>query len=121
VKRRNPHAGPKRPIVGPQDLLLAIIHGYGPGGWRNPDARQTYLLKHAVGNDMTARSRADAMKIAGKDKLPNLRGDVIVERLGQKRGFLYWTGARYAWWDPSLKKQAEPARIYPHVRATEEN
>lgn len=121
VRLRDPHARPKRPIVGPQDLLLAIIHGYGPGGWRNPEARQTYLLKHAVGKDMAARSKADAVKMASKDKLPNLRGDVIVEQLGQERGFIYWTGARYAWWCPSLKKRAEPARIYPHVRAMQGN
>lgn len=121
VKLQNPHARPRRPIVGPGDLLLAIIHGYGPGGWRNPEARQTYLLKHAVGKDMTARKRTDALKMARRDKLPELRGDVIAQELGQKRGFIYWTGARYVWWDPSLKKQVEPPKTYPHVRAMQGN
>src|SRR5262249_21228237 len=34
------------------DLLLAVIHGYGAAGWRNPSARQSYLLRNVVGQDM---------------------------------------------------------------------
>src|SRR5207302_9609396 len=28
--------------------LLAVIHGYGPNGWRDAQATQTFLLKNAV-------------------------------------------------------------------------
>src|SRR5690349_5324947 len=45
VKRDEP---PPRPTIAANDaLLLAVIHGYGPQGWRDPQARQTILLKNA--------------------------------------------------------------------------
>ena len=31
------------------ELLLAVIHGYGTQGWRDAQATQTYLLKNAAG------------------------------------------------------------------------
>ncbi|HEX6732940.1 MAG TPA: hypothetical protein VF074_23165, partial [Pyrinomonadaceae bacterium] len=34
--------------INDNDLLLAIIHGYGPNDWRDPQATQTFLLKNAV-------------------------------------------------------------------------
>src|SRR5882762_6240556 len=36
---------PHKPIRAAKgDMLLAIIHGVGPQGWRSPEARQTFLL-----------------------------------------------------------------------------
>ena len=40
------------------DLLLAVVHGVGVGGWRNPEARQSYLVKNAVGSVMRRRPLA---------------------------------------------------------------
>src|ERR1051326_1602812 len=38
----------QRPQIGREEEVLAIIHGFGPRGWRNPDARQAYLVKNAA-------------------------------------------------------------------------
>lgn len=80
------------------ELMLAIIHGYGPEGWRNPEARQTYLLKHAVGSGMkTLSSKSALAAIKDKEDRPFLRGDVIRQTIGKEPGFIYWTGGRYVW------------------------
>jgi len=87
--------------VQPGDVLLAMIHGYGPAGWRSPRARQTYLLKHAVGSNLRVQSVKELLSAkTSKTKLPSLNGDVVRETLEGKPGFLYWTGAKYAWFRP---------------------
>ena len=95
---------PKRPgpvTVRQGDSLLAVIHGYRQRGWRDPLASQTYLLKGAAGGEMKVQSAADALGAApDKGKLPQLRGDVIRERMAGADGFIYWTGAKYAWSGP---------------------
>lgn len=53
---------------GAGDGLLAIVHGVGPRGWRDPEARQAYLLRGAP------------RLLAGADA-----GAIV-----------HWTGARYA-------------------------
>lgn len=75
------------------DLLLAVIHGYGDGGWRNPAAQQTYLLRNALGRDPKVESKQDA---SYRFNL-RFRGDVIDQELSGSRGVLEWTGATYAW------------------------
>ena len=102
-RKFDPHHGvqtlepPKeRPRVAAGDHLLAVIHGYKEQGWRNPDARQTYLLKNGVGVEMKPEGRL-AARAEAQAKTPRLLGDVIRERLGDEQGFLYWTGARYGW------------------------
>src|SRR5262249_50762031 len=84
--------------VGPDNLLLAVIHGDGPQGWRNPEALNTYLLKNAVGNNLTPESKKAAQAAAGGKVRPvRLRGDVIQQRLAGQSGYIFWTGADYAW------------------------
>jgi len=98
IKKRKPT------VVTAGDNLLAIIHGYQAAGWRDPKAMQTYLLKNAVGQKLsTERSESLLTDTANKQQLPPLRGDVIRETLNGIPGFLYWTGARYAWY-PAEKK-----------------
>jgi hypothetical protein len=81
------HPGPGR--ARPGDIeegehLLAIVHGHGPAGWKNPEARQAYLLKNAAGAKLTvARS-------------PTLRGDLLSAEVDGVERVIYWTGARYA-------------------------
>ena len=94
VQKLKPTA--ERPRVAPGDVLLAVIHGYESKGWRNPDARQTYLLKNAVGGEMRAKGGMDAQREIPKTTL-RLHGDIIQEKLGGASGFLYWTGAKYGW------------------------
>ena len=102
-RKFDPHQGvqilepPKeRPRVAAGDRLLAVIHGYKEQGWRNPEARQTYLLKNAAVGEMKPEGRL-AARAEAQTKTPRLLGDVIRERLGDEQGFLYWTGARYGW------------------------
>src|SRR5687768_15015787 len=71
-----------RPRVAADDSLLAVIHGHGANGWRDPQATQTYLLKNAVGSNMKARQPKDVATVNQGKKLPRLRGDVISEVLG---------------------------------------
>lgn len=92
-----PHR-PEPSRVEQSDTLLAVLHGYGPAGWRDPRAMQTYLLKNAVGSNMKSQQLTDVLLMArGKEGLPKLRGDVINEVIAGKPGFLYYAGAKYAW------------------------
>lgn len=92
---------PEKPalvVVRQSDNLLAVIHGYQEAGWRSPKATQTYLLRNAGGGEMTATpARSLLSETAAQEKLPPLRGDVIQETLSGTPGFIYWTGAKYAW------------------------
>jgi hypothetical protein len=92
-----PHL-PEPTRVDRMDILLAVLHGYGSDGWRDQRARQTYLLKNAVGNNMKSEQLANVLRmIRGKGNLPRLRGDVISEAIAGESGILYYTGAKYAW------------------------
>jgi hypothetical protein len=85
-------------VIEDHDVLLAVIHGYGPRGWRDPQARQSYLLKNAVGDGIKLTPYKEAVKIVGKYKdSPRLRGDVVRQTMDNKQGLLYYTGAKYAW------------------------
>ena len=85
-------------VIDESDILLAVVHGYGPQGWRNPQARQSYLLKNAVGEGIKLTPFNEAIKIVGKYKdPPRLRGDVVSQNMDHKQGLLYYTGAKYAW------------------------
>ncbi|MDT5063042.1 MAG: hypothetical protein QOH63_3501 [Acidobacteriota bacterium] len=83
--------------VQPDDLLLTIIHGYKDKGWRNTEARQAYLLANAVGTSMTAAPLKDLLSANGNKNGVMQSGDVIKVTLRGEPGFIYWTGAKYAW------------------------
>ncbi|HEX8503330.1 MAG TPA: hypothetical protein VF659_22290 [Pyrinomonadaceae bacterium] len=94
VQKLKPREG--RPRVEAGDVLLVVLHGFGDGGWRNPEAQQTYLLKNVAGSELRTQAPIEA-KAAARRKTPRLRGDVLRERLAGGEGFLYWTGAGYGW------------------------
>jgi hypothetical protein len=83
------------------EILLAVIHGYGSEGWRDPQATQTYLLKNSTGPKIEARSKAEVIAANQGKKLPQLRGDLIGEVLKGKPGYLYYAVSTYSWYDPS--------------------
>lgn len=83
--------------VRPNDLLLAVIHGHQGEGWRHESARQTYLLKNAVGTDLETMSFKQLRRSGDTRLLPQLRGDVIREKLNDSGGIIYWNGGKYAW------------------------
>ena len=93
----NRMAPPKPVHAEAGDTLLAIIHGVGAKGWRNPEAKQTFLLKNGAGSNMTVLAVKDLAASKGRPKLPPLRGDTISETVDGKSGMLFWTGAKYAW------------------------
>ncbi|HEX8088970.1 MAG TPA: hypothetical protein VF762_08965 [Blastocatellia bacterium] len=102
-----------RPVITERDeTLLAVIHGYEATGWRNPEAQQTYLLKSAVGKNIRTETKKNLLK-TDKDKRPPLLGDVIKESIAGQPGFIFYTGATYAWYDPRYYK-AEPPRRMVH-------
>ena len=99
-------SGPGRPVRADKgDVLLAIVHGVGAQGWRNPEAKQTFLLKNSVGNSMSAQTVKDLQNSKDKNKLPPLRGDAIQEAIGGKSGLIFWTGAKYSWYSPGTDLQ----------------
>jgi hypothetical protein len=105
-----PHP-PERTRVEQSDTLLAVLHGFGPAGWRDPRTRQTYLLKNAVGSNMKTQSLTDALRMSsGKASLPKLRGDVISEAIAGESGLLYFSGAKYAWYRSSGTDKTVAAR-----------
>ena len=86
---------PKAVSIGSSDVLLAVIHGHEREGWRNPMARQTYLLKNAVGDEFVKQAGRELNK--ENKALPRFRGDVIREKVDGTAGLIFWTGAKYAW------------------------
>ena len=109
------HQGPVAVRMESSDILLAIIHGYGPDGWRNPEATQTYLLRHAVGKEMSMQPKKEILAAARKGVLmAPARGDVLREALGGQPGFIYYNGAKYKWFDPKTYKLEGPGQQSPH-------
>jgi hypothetical protein len=86
------------------ETLLAVIHGYGSEGWRDPQATQTYLLKNAAGEKIEARGKAEVIAANQGKKLPQLRGDLIGEILKGKPRYLYYAVSTYSWYDPATFK-----------------
>ena len=85
---------PARETIRQNDLLLLVLHGYQQDGWRHAYARQTFLLKNAVGENIRRESANEISKAKASVRLP---GDVISESLAGHDGFLYWTNGKYAW------------------------
>ena len=109
VQRNDP---PPRAVITTGDtLLLAIIHGYGPRGWRDPEARQTLLLKNVVGDRLTVQPLRSALPTKGAPP----RGDVIKTNLTSAAGFLYYVHSSYQWYDPRAARGGEVAQGMMHA------
>lgn len=86
------------------DVMLAIIHGFGDTGWRDEQATQTYLLKNAVGPSMSVHEGKSFVTSNPKKNLPSIQGDLIAEVLRGTSGYLYYSGPTYSWYDPKTFK-----------------
>jgi hypothetical protein len=107
-----PDQPPRRPLITEGDaVLLAVIHGYGPQGWRNPEARQTYLLKNTVGSSLTVQTRRAALTAIKNTTAPSVHGDVIKMTTSKIAGFLYHSGTSYLWYDPRTYRGEVASRM----------
>ncbi|MCU1265136.1 MAG: hypothetical protein JWM21_1454 [Acidobacteria bacterium] len=104
-----PTAPPLR--VAENEILLAIIHGFGAEGWRDPQATQTYLLKNAVGSGLGVQAGKEFMAANTGKTLPRLHGDLISEVIRGTAGYLYFAGPTYSWYDPKTFKGESEVRV----------
>jgi len=107
----------RRTVIDEGDILQAVIHGFQSKGWRDPQATQAYLLKGAADGKMETQSRKQIVWAGNEDKLPRIWGDVIAQSIREQYGFLYYNGAKYAWYNPRTY-QPESARMV-HGRVSE--
>jgi hypothetical protein len=83
------------------DVLLAIIHGYGPKGWHDREATQTHVLRDVVGtNPRTLPFKEVVKAYKAVKRFPVIYGDVIEETLIGQEGFVHFAGGTYDWYDP---------------------
>ena len=87
--------------------LLAIIHGVGQNGWRDANAKQSYLLKNGAGTDLILQPVKQLRNARDRRPLPPLQGDAIQETIAGKPGLVFWTGAKYAWYIRQSRPEAE--------------
>jgi hypothetical protein len=98
-----------QPRIEKDEKLLAVIHGYGPNHWRDPEATQTFVLKDVVGDDLKVHSPKDFVTANSGRKLPRPQGDLIGETVQGTPGYLYFGQATYSWYDPKTFKGTENA------------
>lgn len=89
------------------EVLLAVIHGYGVNDWRDPEATQTFVLKNVVGNNLQVHTGKDFVAANAGRKLPRPQGDLIGETIQGTSGYLYYAKATYSWYDPNTFKGDE--------------
>ena len=109
---RDPFAKERAQLsVEESELLLAIIHGVGDNDWRDSQATQTYLLKNAVGNNVTVQTSEEFIKSRTSRRVPPVQGDLIAENLRGTSGYLYYTTGNYLWYDPKTFKPITTAQM----------
>lgn len=101
------------------DVLLAIIHGNGSHGWRDPDATQTHLLRNVVGTDLRLLPRNDVGRVyRGTKPFPTIYGDLLQETLIGQSGFVHFKGGVYGWYDrKNYRQDIVPMAGHVPVRA----
>ena len=96
---------PRVPLkVEKNDVLLAVIHGYGANDWRDPEATQTFLLKNVVGADLRVQNGKEFIKNNSGRRIPRPQGDLIAETIKGSEGYIYYNAASYSWYDPKTFK-----------------
>ena len=99
------------------EVLLAVIHGYGVNDWRDPEATQTFVLKDVVGSDLKIQSGKEFAAANVGRKLPRPQGDLIGETVQGTQGYLYYAVSTYSWYDPKTFKGApEPSGVFHKSR-----
>ncbi len=95
------------------EVLLAIIHGFGENDWRDPQATQTFLLKNVIGSDLAVITGKDFSSKHSGRKLPRPAGDLIEETVRGTNGCLYYSSANYLWYDPkTFNPKPDPGMVH---------
>lgn len=97
--------------VDKDEVLLAVIHGYGPNHWRDPEATQTFVLKNVVGKDLHVENKKEFVTSHSGRRLPRPQGDLIAETLQGNSGYLYFAASTYSWYDPKTFAGETPTRM----------
>ena len=104
--------------IAKDEVLLAVIHGYGPNDWRDPEATQTFVLKNVVGNDLRVQTTKEFVSANSGRKLPRPQGDLIGETLNGTAGYLYYAVSTYSWYDPqTFRGQPEAGPFHKSGRS----
>lgn len=98
--------------IAKDDVLLAVIHGYGANDWRDPEATQTFLLKNVVGSDLRVQTMKEFVNANSGRKLPRPHGDLIGETLNGTPGYLYYAVSTYSWYDAKTFKTQPETGIF---------
>lgn len=99
------------------EVLLAVIHGYGTNDWRDPEATQTFVLKDVVGNDLKVHTGKEFVATNAGRKLPRAQGDLIGQTFQGTQGFLYYATSSYSWYDPkTFNDKAEAPGVFHKSR-----
>lgn len=99
------------------EVLLAVIHGYGTNDWRDPEATQTFVLKDVVGIDLKVNTGKEFVAANAGRKLPRAQGDLIGATLQGTQGYLYYATSSYSWYDPkSYKGEQEAPGVFHRSR-----
>ena len=83
-----------REVVRAGEQLVAVIHGFGPAGWRDPNARQAYLLRKVAGQAMSLHP-VQPLEFPRNALISH--SQAIHETVAGQAGALYWTGFNYRW------------------------
>ena len=83
-----------RELVQADEQLVAVIHGFGPAGWRDPNARQAYLLRKVAGQAMSLHP-VQPLEFPRNALISH--SQAIHETVAGQAGALYWTGFNYRW------------------------
>jgi len=110
VRQPRNHKATRAPATIEKDeTFLAVIHGYGPNHWRDPDATQTFVLKDVVGQNLKVHSLNEFVTANSGRKLPRPQGDLIGETVAGTPGYLYYAQATYSWYDPKTFDDSQNA------------
>jgi rhodanese-related sulfurtransferase len=108
--RRN--GAPQDLQVRKDEVVLAVIHGYGANAWRDPEATQTFVLKNVAGNDLKVKTSKEFVSANIGRKLPRPQGDLIAENLNGTPGYLYYAVSTYSWYDPKTFRQQTESGMF---------
>jgi len=81
-----------RPLISETEVLLAMIHGYGSKGWRDPEARQAYVVR--TGIDGGWRAEPQTARVSHVPAGLDVR-DVLASRV-RVGAAVFWRGGAYA-------------------------